>query len=96
MEYIDQNKWQRNARTGTLTQTVTPSNFADWSVHGDVTLKKVNSAGAFRVYDADYDFKMRKWRNPVNWHCNINTIIGGIGAGNGTDYNIRYRGVVSR
>jgi len=59
----------------------------DGLVFGGITLKRYPNH-TVRAYNDDYNFEMHPWSNPMNWIRNVQTIIGGFVAGNGTPYKI--------
>ena len=63
----------------------------DGLVYGNITLKRYPNH-SIRAYSDKYDFDMKSWRNLSNWGRNIETIIGGFVAGNGTAFNINIYG----
>jgi RHS repeat-associated protein len=59
----------------------------DGLVYGQVKFKRYPNHSV-RAYADKYDFDMKSWWNPLNWGRNMQTVIGGAVAGQGTGYNI--------
>lgn len=63
----------------------------DAMVYGQMTLKRYPNHSV-RAYSDTYDFEMKPWINPKNWGRNIETLIGGMVAGDGVGYEIIFYG----
>lgn len=93
---VDHLKWNWSQKLSAYIQTTRPSNFADWSVHGTMTLKSINPFCEFKIYDAKYDFEMHRGFRPATIMRNVLTIAGNISAGSGIPYEIQYRGIIAK
>ena len=60
-------------------------------VYGNITLLHIGD-NMVRAYHDTYDFEMKSWFNPLNWGRNLETIIGGKVAGEGTPYQMKFIG----
>lgn len=61
----------------------------DGLVYGNVTFKRTPN-DCVTIYKDTYDFDMKSWSNPDCWLRNIETIIGGMVAGEGTPFDIYF------
>ncbi len=78
-------------QTETFNLLLTNGSVEDGLIYGNIMLRGYPNY-TVRAWNDNYSFEMHSWWNPLNWGRNIETIIGGWVAGEGTPYDINIYG----